>query len=218
MTLIHGTIVDIDFYHHIMVNPLDGTITFYFSPEFGLVQNLDTFDDVIKSLEEKESQRLINKEKYKAKIQEGNCLLSKITKGYLIENCEVTEEIFERENPLQSVSRSEGAYGVSRKVSSLQRLFDGKVLRDFDIRLTETKQEAHRKISLIGREFCYDGIEYKVIEDDGSDIIVAEEKKKFCETQKTEIQLANTKRFSVVELKAKIRSQSMTNLDTYWLE
>lgn len=215
---IHGTIVDIDFYHHIMVNPLDGTITFYFSPEFGLVQNLDTFDDVIKSLEEKESQRLINKEKYKAKIQEGNCLLSKITKGYLIENCEVTEEIFERENPLQSVSRSEGAYGVSRKVSSLQRLFDGKVLRDFDIRLTETKQEAHRKISLIGREFCYDGIEYKVIEDDGSDIIVAEEKKKFCETQKTEIQLANTKRFSVVELKAKIRSQSMTNLDTYWLE
>lgn len=215
---IHGTIVDIDFYHHIMVNPLDGTITFYFSPEFGLIQNLDTFDDVIKSLEKKESRRLVDKEKYKAKVPEGNCLLSQITKGYLIESCEVTEEIVERENPLQSVSRSEGAYGVSRKVNPLQRLFEGKVLRDFDIRLTETKQESHRKISLIGRKFRYDGIEYKVIEDDGSDIIVAEEKKKSRKSQKTEVQLANKKRFSVVELKAKIHSQSMTNWDTYWLE
>ena len=91
-------------------------------------------------------------------------------------------------------------------------------MRDFDIRLTETKQESHRKISLIGRKFRYDGIEYKVIEDDGSDIIVAEEKKKSRKSQKTEVQLANKKRFSVVELKAKIHSQSMTNWDTYWLE
>lgn len=31
---IHGLIVDIDFYNHILVNPFDGTITFYYSPFF----------------------------------------------------------------------------------------------------------------------------------------------------------------------------------------
>ena len=31
------------------------------------------------------------------------------------------------------MSRKEGMYGVSRKISPLQRLFTGRVLRDFDL-------------------------------------------------------------------------------------
>lgn len=214
---IHGTIVDIDFFHHIMVNPLDRTIIFYYSPVFGLVQNLDTFNDVIKSLEEHKSRYLIDKKKYQAKVQEGNCLLSQIRNGYLIENYELTKDIVGKDNPLQSVSRSEGAYGISKKINPLQRLFEGKVLRDFDIRLAETKQASYRNSSLVGREFCYNNIVYKVIEDEGNDIIVAEEKIKSCKSQETEIQLANVKKFSVVELKAKICSKSKANENTYWL-
>lgn len=215
---IHGTIVDIDFYHHIMVNPLDGTIVFYYSPYFGLVQNLDTFEDVIKSLEDKNSSLLVDKEKYQHKIQTGNCLLSQITTNYLIADYREDNSPVERENPLQTVSRCEGAYGISRKVNPLQRLFDGRVLRDFDIRLTETKQESHRTKSLLNRRFCYDGITYEIIEDDGSDIILAQEIYSSTESKKNQIETIKTRKFSVVDLKSKIQSDSYSNCRTYWIE
>ena len=40
---IHGLIVDIDDYDHIMVNPVNGSITFYYSPWFGLVKEFESF-------------------------------------------------------------------------------------------------------------------------------------------------------------------------------
>lgn len=38
---------------------------------------------------------------------------------------------------LQYVSRTEGAYGVSKRIQPLQRLFSSHILRDFDLRLVE---------------------------------------------------------------------------------
>lgn len=40
---IHGLIVDINDTNHIMVNPTDGSITFYYSPDFGFVKTFESF-------------------------------------------------------------------------------------------------------------------------------------------------------------------------------
>lgn len=47
---IHGCIIDIDFFNHIMLNPSDGTITYYYSPEFGTIQ---TYSDILSLLSER---------------------------------------------------------------------------------------------------------------------------------------------------------------------
>ena len=45
---IHGCIIDLSFTNHIMLNPDDGKITFYYSPNFGEVQEYDTFESLLK--------------------------------------------------------------------------------------------------------------------------------------------------------------------------
>lgn len=40
---IHGLIVDLDYYHHIALNPIDGTMNVYFASEFGLKRDLNSF-------------------------------------------------------------------------------------------------------------------------------------------------------------------------------
>lgn len=222
---IHGCIVDIDFYHHIMLNPADGSMTFYFSSEFGLVLNLDSFDDVIKSLERHNSVYFpldceSIKRKYIEKSKEKNCLLSVTSNSYLLEaeNAELVD-LSEREE--QIVSRTDGMYGVSRKVNPLQRLFSGHVLRDFDLRLTETKQESFRTYSYENRVFSYEGIVYKIIEDDGSEMIVAEEVQESEDMFNSNGEVVaitltgKIKRFALSALKAKIANKS--SFDTYWI-
>lgn len=222
---IHGCIVDIDFYHHIMLNPADGSMTFYFSSEFGLVMNLDSFSDVIKSLERHNSIYFpldceSIKRKYIEKSKERNCLLSVTTNSYLLES-ENKELVDLSEREEQIVSRTNGMYGVSRKVNPLQRLFSGHVLRDFDLRLTETKQESFRTYSYENRIFSYEGIVYKIIEDDGSEMIVAEEVQESEDMYNSDGEVVvitltgKTKRFALSALKAKIANKS--SFDTYWI-
>ena len=107
-------------------------------------------------------------------------------------------------------------YGVSRKVNPLQRLFSGRVLRDFDLRLTETTQQAaHRKKVYEGRVFKLDGVRYQIVEDKGGDIIIAEELQKGSRTKGNAIRLSgNRKRFTIEELKSKLKKGSS---DMHWL-
>lgn len=223
--MIHGCIVDIDFYHHIMLNPVDGSMTFYFSSEFGRVLNLDSFEDVIKSLE---CQDLVHshfdcesiKRRYIEKSKNKDCLLSVTSNSYLIET-EKADVIDASEREEQIVSRTDGMYGVSRKVNPLQRLFSGHVLRDFDLRLTETQQESFRTYSYENRIFSYEGVVYKIIKDDGSEMIVAEEVQESEDMFDSDngvgvITLTgNIKRFALSALKSKISNKSA--YDTYWI-
>ena len=50
---------------------------------------------------------------------------------------ESKKEITSVDTELQYVSRTEGAYGVSKRIQPLQRLFSSHILRDFDLRLVE---------------------------------------------------------------------------------
>lgn len=217
---IHGLIVDIDRYHHIAINPLEGSMEFYYSSIWGMVMRLNSFNEVIKSLEYhkmwggKHNYKLIKKmfeenskrNGYLLSIPSDSCLLE--TESYEVEDVSQRVE--------QIVSRTDGMYGVSRRISPLQRLFSGRVLRDFDLRLTETKQQSYRKLLYTNRVFMYEGIRYQVVEDDGSDMIIAEELQKGSRARGNAIKLSgNRRRFAITELKAKIKKQS--EYDTYWI-
>lgn len=214
---IHGLIVDIDFYHHIAINPVEGSMEFYYSSIFGLKQELASFAEVIKSLElNGRCDFQVIQAKYDEKPKNKGYLLGIPSNSYLLEaeNNEV-EVVLQRVE--QIVSRTEGMYGVSRKISPLQRLFSGRVLRDFDLRLTETKQQSHRKKLYTGRVFQYEGVRYQIVEDDGSDIIVAEELKEGSRAKGKGIVLSGSKRkFAIEQLKSKIKSKS--EWDTCWLD
>ena len=179
---IHGCIVDIDYYHHIMVNPTDGSIRFYYSPTFGIVKYLRSVNKVIESLHENSKFSLAECEQLQLQFTELSkkkrkdkelCYLKKITnkefcnQSLLTTEPSVTEplatepsdesghnsfspeeskkELTSVDGELQYVSRTEGAYGVSKRIQHLQRLFSSHILRDFDLRLVEEELPSYRK-------------------------------------------------------------------------
>lgn len=131
---IHGCIVDIDYYHHIMINPYDGEVTFYYSPVWGNVQKLSTFENVIESMKTVSGYMSIDYNKlYMGYIaQKDNSLLAKVSNPKLL-------EIENLKNEIQQVDRSGGMYYLSRRMNALQKLFDNRVLCDFDFDLANLK-------------------------------------------------------------------------------
>ena len=139
------------------------------------------------------------------------------TKNYLTSNKEFPDISIREE---QTVSRNSGSYGMSRVVNSLQRLFTGNVLREFDLRLAETKQEAFRNYRYTDRLFVFNGIIYTVIEDDGSDIIKAQEIRKEdnkLDTKEGKIMRSTPiHKFSICALKSDIANKNKPNI--HWVE
>lgn len=141
---IHGCIVDIDYYHHIMLNPIDGTITYYYSPSFGLIRTLDSFDNVIDSIESRDKEHSITVQEYKKLKNEynknktdKNYTLGLKTNSNLLDLSENKPIVYGED--IQTVSRSEGMYGLSRRINPLQKLFSGRVLRDYNSNLAKTE-------------------------------------------------------------------------------
>lgn len=110
---IHGTIVDIDFYNHIMFNTDDGTITYYYSPFFGAVK---PYRDILSLLTE---QRPDFADKY---LKSGSA-----------ENLpDILRTDSGVDSFLQTVDIKNSQYAISRRVNALQRLFDKHILRDWN--------------------------------------------------------------------------------------
>ena len=157
---IHGCIVDVDYYHHIKVDPVESSIEFYYSPLFGVVQILPTFRDVLLS---KRNNLIFNERisedeynsivlKFDNLCGKSTCLLNVIGNNNLLEwNESDKSNLYERE--LIEVSRKEGFYGLSRKVNPLQRLFSKRVLRSFDVRLAEIQPENVDAVQKSNRTF-----------------------------------------------------------------
>lgn len=118
---IHGTIVDIDFYNHIMINTFDGTLTYYNSPDYGIVK---TYRDIA-SLVHAHSPELEG-----AFLKAGNqplfprkaAIASQTENGYTL------------------VDLRNSPYTLSRRINALQKLFDKHILRcwNTDIELDST--------------------------------------------------------------------------------
>lgn len=110
---IHGCIIDIDFFNHIMLNPSDGSITYYYSPVFGEIK---TYGSLLSLLE--------NHNEYLA-IEYKQKQLKSADSG-LVPQCQiaVTSELLQ-------VDIKNSVYSVSNRMNQLQRLFDKKILRDW---------------------------------------------------------------------------------------
>lgn len=104
---IHGFIIDIDMYRHIMLNPLDGKITYYYSPEFGYIQEFSSLNDLLEI-----SDDFINYEEYLLGVKE---------KEQVYDNKEVVP-----------IGEEKEIYRNSNKMNQLQRLFTTGVLREWN--------------------------------------------------------------------------------------
>ena len=128
---IHGCIVDLDFEHHIMLHPLNGSMIYYFSPYFGTIKLYKSFGKMLKS----SMKKTLDVEKYNyvldkyIKLEQSNSLV--LYKN--INNSVVIQDTVEYEK-FQEVSRSEGEYGVSREMNKYQLLFEHHILSVWDER------------------------------------------------------------------------------------
>ena len=115
---IHGCIVDVDFYHHIMINPYDGKNTFYYSPYFGLVQEFKTFGKLLESMENKDYQLKCDSKYLESKKR--------------IASTGMLQKIETEKYEMETVDIKNSLYSVSQRVNQLQRLFTSNILREWD--------------------------------------------------------------------------------------
>ena len=190
---IHGLIVDVNFSHHIMVNPADGSLVFYYSPEYGWVGTFDSFPKLLEHVKDSEQLHIDMNPLYA--LQAGDTptrcdvALERYDAGVLapspsmalapasIEGVEVLEKSEGRDlDRLVNVDLEHGAYKLSRDVAPLQRLFSKHVLRDFDARLAELDDgsAARRTKSMAGRVFKDEfGMMWLIVGDDLGEFVDA---------------------------------------------
>ena len=115
---IHGCIIDIDYFNHIMLNPFDKKLTYYNSPEYGKLIVYSNILDLLK-----------NNNKF-------------LEKNYLklLQTHQNTLELFEQSTTSiaeTKINLSNSLYAISNKLNQLQRLFDNRVLRDWNDHLLD---------------------------------------------------------------------------------
>lgn len=119
---IHGLIVDVDFYHHIIINPFDGKLAFYYSPYLGVVQQFGTIKELLSHIEIANLDgNGFSKLQIDHKIINNHDLLSPIltnNKGYL--------------EKIVKIDIKNSEYKISRWVKQIQRLFSSNILRVWD--------------------------------------------------------------------------------------
>lgn len=111
---IHGYIIDIDFYNHIMINPNDGKITCYYSYTYGDVTKYDSILDLL------ENHNPGLADKYKKLLNSyDSSTYTKIEKA-------------EKKALTIKIDIKNSLYKESRQANQIQRLFDAHILRAWD--------------------------------------------------------------------------------------
>lgn len=112
---IHGTIVDIDFENHVMVNTSDGTLTYYNSPMFGLVK---TYSDI-------------------GALLHAHC--PALEAAYFTNSSQlvpiISETLAVKSSSYEHIDIKNSQYSLSHKINALQRLFDRHILRAWNSEL-----------------------------------------------------------------------------------
>ena len=117
---IHGYIIDIDFFNHIMLNPADGSLTYYYSPMFGAVE----IHNDLMSLLDSHNRSLADQYRKQLKLPDGALIPQT--------RINVTGEII-------NIDIKNSVYANSNRMNQLQRLFDKKILRDWNEELLLTE-------------------------------------------------------------------------------
>ncbi len=125
---IHGLIVDVDFYHHIFINPVDGKVAFYYSPYMGTVQQFNTFKELLSHIESATlNDTGVSKLQRYNKMANENCLISQLSNNS-------QNQIGE----LVKIDIKDSEYTISKWVNQAQRLFSSNILRVWDDELIKS--------------------------------------------------------------------------------
>jgi len=126
---IHGCIVDISFYSHIMISTYDGKLTYYYSPVWG---HTTVYDNLLDLLDVHEP---LLAGRYR-ELLSGECKDELITMGGNIGK------------DLQiDIKNSE--YIISIKINKIHKLFDNNVLRSWDDSLLSRKTGIQKELSYV---------------------------------------------------------------------
>ncbi len=113
----HGLIVDFDFYHHIMINPTENRLYFYYSPVYGTGMLLNGVSG------------LLNHTGYN-ELEIKNKLVSISSDSVLSEY--ITDDTYVEGAGLQKIDISNSPYAISKAMRNLERVFDSGLLRDWN--------------------------------------------------------------------------------------
>lgn len=132
-----STINSMDYYNHIMVNPYDGKLTYYYSPVFGVAKQFASFDKLLESInKERLSEQITTAEQ----IEEQKKILGVLQKENAL-ICQPQQNLSEYIDKMIFIDRKESLYAVSRRVNQVQRLFSANLLREWDNTLVASKIE-----------------------------------------------------------------------------
>lgn len=119
---IHGCIIDVDFFHHVMINPIDSSVTFYYSPSFGAVQIYETFYNLLANIE-------------KIEFNNDKSTKLKIYRQMVNDNSLITqssESIQKYIRKIVKIDIKNSMYALSNRLIQLQRIFTSNILRDWN--------------------------------------------------------------------------------------
>ena len=126
-----------NYYNHIMVNPYDGKLTYYYSPVFGVAKQFASFDKLLESInKERLSEQITTAEQ----IEEQKKILGVLQKENAL-ICQPQQNLSEYIDKMIFIDRKESLYAVSRRVNQVQRLFSANLLREWDNTLVASKIE-----------------------------------------------------------------------------
>lgn len=137
---VHGFIIDLDFYNHIMVNPFDGKLTYYYSPVFGQAQEYPSLKKLLINMKKDiKSNDYTTEKEY---LREINRLDKAIHELRIAEQKRLGDgtdnQLESAKQPVQAVNVGHGSmYDYSRRMYQIQRLFDCSILREWDSSLIE---------------------------------------------------------------------------------
>jgi len=132
---IHGNIIDVDFFNHIMINSLDGKITLYYSPEFGVVKEYSTFNEMLASMQN------VGISLYERALEDYNKKkqINELTVLSKIGNAEVYKDFCKIDTDKNSI------YGISNEMRNLERIFTSHVLREWDENIVSFSKKLNHK-------------------------------------------------------------------------
>lgn len=113
---IHGCIIDIDYFHHVLLDPTNGKLTFYYSPIFGVVKTFNSFKSLISTLYHDDELKFNTKS------------LSKYNDYLILQTSKKREKNIEN---ILFVDRKNSIYSLSSRINQLQRLFNSNILREW---------------------------------------------------------------------------------------
>lgn len=137
---VHGFIIDIDYFNHIMINPFDGKITFYYSPVYGFVREYPSFVSLLNSIKENTlNSGLGLPEATKQEIARLDKAIAELVIGNKALQGNAPNQGNKSPSPRTKrvdVGRN-SMYGHSRHMLQIQRLFDCNILREWDAALID---------------------------------------------------------------------------------